>query len=257
MYGHVVTASRPLYEQLADEFRRRIATGAWPSGSHLPSEAELGREFAASRGTVRQALQKLRGEGSVVGGRGKPPRVRAVPPAQPFATLMSFTEWATSIGAVPGQRLVELARRDCPEDIAADLELEPGTHVVQLLRQRLLDGRPAMVERTTFELGAGRHLFDFDADSGSIFAHLTSCGVDLAWGRHTIDAVAADDTDASLLEVTPGTPLLRVRRLTFTAADVPVEFSDDRYLPDRANVTIENAAGRRSAVLLHPSEEAS
>lgn len=253
MTGH----RRPLHVRLTEEFRARITRGDWTPGSHLPSEAELVREFDASRGTVRQALAVLRSEGVVVGGRGKPPRVRDVPPAQPFTTLMSFTEWAHSIGATPGQRLVEMARRACPENIAHDLGLEPGEQVVQLLRQRLLDERPAMVERTTFVLDVGMHLFTFDTDSGSIYAHLLATGVDLARGRHTIDAVAADELDADLLGVEVGAPLLRVRRLTFTADDHAVEYSDDRYLPGRTTFTIENSIGHGSALFLHPTEEAS
>ncbi|MNI98974.1 UTRA domain protein [compost metagenome] len=46
-----------------------------------------------------------------------------------------------------------------------------------------------------------------------------------------IDAVAADETDADLLEVAVGAPLLRERRTTRNAAGVPVEYADDRYLP--------------------------
>ena len=104
-----------------------------------------------------------------------------------------------------------------------------------------VDGAPAMLERSTFVEPVGRHLFDFDPDGGSVYAHLTACGVDLAAARHTIDAVPADETDADLLEVRIGTPLLRERRRAGTADGVPLEFGDDRYRPDRVTFTIDNA----------------
>ncbi|MEL4358724.1 MULTISPECIES: GntR family transcriptional regulator [unclassified Luteococcus] len=248
----------PLHSQLAQDFRQRIASGAWPAGERAPSEAELVRATGASRGTVRQALNALRTEGLLVGGQGRSPRVRQAPPAQSFSQFISFSQWALAIGRTPGQHLHEMARRACPAEIASELDLDAGEPVVQLLRQRSLDGVPTMVERTTFVLHVGRTLFDFDTDSGSIFAHLASQGVDLARGRHTIDAVAADQTDAQLLGIQPGEPLLRVRRVTFTPDERPVEYSDDRYLPGRTTFTIENTAQHRGALLhLNPTEDPS
>jgi len=42
----------PLHRQVADELRRRIATGALAVGDPLPSEAQLCAAFDVSRGTV-------------------------------------------------------------------------------------------------------------------------------------------------------------------------------------------------------------
>ena len=61
----------PLHRTLADELRTRIRSGAIGVGEALPSEAELCREFSASRGPVRQALAALRDEGLIGGGQGR------------------------------------------------------------------------------------------------------------------------------------------------------------------------------------------
>ncbi len=95
----------------------------------------------------------------------------------------------------------------------------------------------------------GRPLLDADLDAGSIYALLTANGVELAAARHTFDAVAADEVDAQLLEVEVGTPLLRERRLTRDVRGVAVEWSEDRYRPDVANVTVTNTRSARSAQL--------
>ncbi|GAB3536889.1 GntR family transcriptional regulator [Arthrobacter tecti] len=242
--GNVV--NMPLHQRLSEEFRERITAGIWPAGSQLPSEAELCREFGTSRGPVRQALAALRAEGVVTGGRGRPPMVRGEVRSQSFSTFMSFTEWAVSLGREPGQRTLEIARRNVSDEAAAQLSLPPEEQVVEVLRLRLLDGAPAMIERTTFILSVGRLLFDFDTDSGSIFAFLKGNGADLNNARHTIDAVAATELDAQLLQQPAGTPLLRERRLTSTAAGVAIEYSDDRYLPALTNFTIENNVQHRA-----------
>ncbi len=239
----------PLHVRLSEEFMRRITDGTWPPGSQLPSEAVLCKEFGTSRGPIRQALAFLRAEGAVTGGRGRPPMVRSTVPSQSFSTFNSFTEWAIGIGKTPGQWTLEVARREASAEAADALGLEPGEKVVELLRVRSLDGVPAMIERTSFILEVGRLLFDFDTDSGSIFAFLKAQGVDLYSARHTIDAVAAGEEDAELLEQAEGIPLLRERRVTSSANGTAIEYSEDRYLPALTNFTIDNTAERRAALV--------
>ncbi|MEV6476184.1 MULTISPECIES: GntR family transcriptional regulator [unclassified Streptomyces] len=239
----------PLYRTVADELRRRIRSGAIAVGHPLPSEADLCQEFSASRGPVRQALAALRDEGLIGGSQGRRAVVLDAVPAQPFASFLSFTTRAELTGHVPGQRLQEIALRRPGPTIAAALQIEPDALVVQLLRLRLLDGRPAMLERMTYTESVGRPLLDADLDAGSIYALLTEQGVDLDSARHTFDAVNADTTDAELLDVPEGAPLLRERRLTTDSQGVPIEWSDDRYRPDVATVTVTNTRNSRTAML--------
>jgi GntR family transcriptional regulator len=236
----VMSMDRTRHQRIGDELRRRIFDGELAVGDAVPSEARLAAEFGASRGTVRQALAGLRIEGLIGGGRGRPPIVRSTVAAQPFATFLSFTSWTRQIGRTPGQRTIEVARRGAGVEAADALDLAPGDPVVEVLRLRLLDGRPAMLERATFVEDVGRLLFDIDPDAGSIYAHLADRGVDLAAARHTFDAVAADATDADILGVAPGAPLLRERRRAVDGTGRPLEHGDDRYRPDVVTFTVEN-----------------
>ncbi|WP_091470877.1 GntR family transcriptional regulator [Paenarthrobacter nitroguajacolicus] len=246
--------SVPLHARLSQEFKRRITGGDWPPGFQLPSEAELSLEFGTSRGPIRQALALLRSEGVLTGGRGRPPQVRSSVPSQTFSTFTSFTEWATEIGKTPGQRTLEVARRRSTLEAAEALGLAPGTNVVELLRVRYLDEKPAMIERTTFILDVGKKVFLFDANSGSIFAYLKEQGVDLHSSRQTIDAVSASAQDAELLNAPIGTPLLRERRLTRSSDGQPIEFSDGRSLPTLTNFTIDNNVNRPATLIRVPTD---
>jgi GntR family transcriptional regulator len=242
----------PLHRQIADDLRRRIATEELPIGCALPSEAQLCAQWSASRGTVRQALSALRAEGLIGGGRGRPAVVRGSQLPQPFQTLLSFSRWAHDLGREPGQRTMEIARRPARAQAADVLGIDEGDPVVELLRVRLLDGQPVMVERTTFVEPVGRLLFDADTDAGSIYAYLTERGVQLCTARHVIDAVPADAVDAELLQISPGDPLLRERRRATGPAGEPLEYSDDRYRPDLVTFTIENAQETRSGLARTP-----
>ncbi len=238
-----------LHLTIADELRRRIRAGELPVGSPMPSESELCREFSASRGPVRQALAALRTEGLIGGGQGRRAVVLDAVAAQPFATLLSFSRWAEMIGRTPGQVTQEIAVRRPDPAVAAALHLDADDDAVALVRLRLLDGEPAMVERTTFVASIGRALLDVDLDTMSIYAHLADAGVDLHTARHTLDAVAADARDAELLGVAEGSPLLRERRLATSSTGEPLEWSDDRYRPDVATVTITNTRRTHTAMV--------
>lgn len=51
--------NRRLYQQIADQLRSLIESGAFPVGSYLPPERELAARFGVSRTSVREALIAL------------------------------------------------------------------------------------------------------------------------------------------------------------------------------------------------------
>ena len=238
-----------LHIAIADDLRRRILHGDLRVGDPLPSESQLCRQWHASRGPVRQALASLRGEGLITGGRGKPPVVGSATLTQPFDTLLSYSAWVESIGHTPGQHTLHLALGTADAVTAARLEVAEGSPVVFELRLRLLDGEPAMLERTTYIERVGRLLLDFDADSGSEWSYLRSRGEHMVAARHVIDAVAADPCDAEHLQVDLGAPLLRQRRVTRNVEGEILEYDEDRYVPQIVSFSLENASDMRMPLL--------
>lgn len=51
--------SRPIWAQLVDEFRRRIAAGEWMPGAKVPSVRELALELGVNPNTVQKALGEV------------------------------------------------------------------------------------------------------------------------------------------------------------------------------------------------------
>jgi GntR family transcriptional regulator len=246
MYSQVVATA--LHEIIADSLREQIRLGELVVGAALPSESRLCEQWNASRGPVRQALATLRTEGVIAGGRGKPPVVCSASTGQPFDTLLSYSAWAHSIGRKPGQRTLELALRRADQHAASVLHIDEDAPVVEVLRLRFLDGEPAMLERAVFVEHVGRRLFDFDCDSGSLWAYLLSQGVQFGTASHVIDAVAADALDAQHLGVPEGAPLLRQQRTTRSADGEILEYHDDRYLPGLVSFTLVNNFDARCAL---------
>lgn len=59
-----------LYVRLTSVLRSRIASGEWKVGTRIPSIDALCEEYDVARNTVRQALELLKSEGLIDGGRG-------------------------------------------------------------------------------------------------------------------------------------------------------------------------------------------
>ncbi len=231
-----------VYKQIADELRDRIVSGQLAPGDDVPTEAELAQRWSTSRGPIRNALAALRQEGLIETTRGRPARVRERRP-QAVDVSIPFTRWAREIGAEPGARTQEISLRRADAEKAALLGIDVGEQVVDVLRLRLLDGRPTMLERLTYIEPVGRLLFGVDLDAVSITEYLDARGHGFADVDHEIEAVAADATDSDLLEVPEGTPILRLRRISRDADGRTFEASDDRYLSDIVRFTV-SASGR-------------
>ncbi|MGH3933772.1 MAG: GntR family transcriptional regulator [Pseudonocardiaceae bacterium] len=72
-------SDRPIFQQIADELRKRITSGTYLPGSKVPSETDLVAEFGVTRLTVRRGLAVLANEGLTEPQRGKGVFVREGP----------------------------------------------------------------------------------------------------------------------------------------------------------------------------------
>lgn len=236
-----MVGSRSRHEHVAAVLRQRITRHEYQIGESLPAESALCAEFDVSRGPVRQALATLKNEGLIRISRGKPATVRSHDVRQTLDTFTPFTQWAERNGRKAGSRTLEVSRRRASETAATALSLTTDDFVVEVLRVRLLDGEPAMIERSSFTDAVGSLLFEFDTDSGSITDYLTDRGVQWDAMEHVLDAVAADEIDAENMHIERGSPLLRERRTSRDQFGVAFEYSDDRYRPDVVAFSIVNA----------------
>jgi GntR family transcriptional regulator len=72
-YGFVFaqTDRRPMYQQIMDQIRQRIAVGDWPPDTPLPSVRELAADIKVSVITVKRAYLELVHEDVIVTQQGK------------------------------------------------------------------------------------------------------------------------------------------------------------------------------------------
>lgn len=226
-----------MYTQIADDLRAQISAGTLRPGDDVPTEAELAERWHTSRGPIRNALAALRAEGLIETGRGRPARVVARKADQAVDVSVPFTRWARELGVEPGAQTQELSLRRAG-DLGPALGVDRDDTIVSVVRLRLLDGRPTMLERLAYTEDVGRRLFEVDLDRVSITEYLGSIGHPIVTLQHEIDAVAADEQDAHLLRVPRGAPILRLTRTSRDAEGRIFEASQDRYLSEVVRFTV-------------------
>lgn len=65
------TDARPMYQQIMEQIRARIASGDWPAGKELPSIRALAAALNVSVITIKRAYLDLESEGVIVTRHGK------------------------------------------------------------------------------------------------------------------------------------------------------------------------------------------
>lgn len=226
----------PLYYQIEQDLRRRIEGGEWQPGEQIPTEADLGAVYRASRVTIRQAISNLVAEGRLVRepGRGtfvSEPAVTAGPRG-----LTSFTDEMRGLGFTATSRLLDLRRQPAGEEVAARLRIDPADDVVAVKRLRLGDGRPIGIQAAQLPARRVPGLENASLDEGSLYTYLESqYGIAPLEAEETFFAVPITGENARLLNVDEGTSGFRVERLTFDDQG-PFEFVTSILRGDRYRV---------------------
>jgi len=213
----LVRNGQPLYRQLADDLRRRIRSKEFEVGDPIPTEAQLSRDYRASRITVRHALDLLEQEGLLHREQGRGSFVRSRAIAVGPRRLTSFSEELKDRGLQETSDLSSVNFVPMSADMLIDTG--PGQDCVRIERVRRANGR-AIAHQVTFlpsEFGAG--IETALTDSGSMYEYLRS--------RHAIDIDTADETyrvatatadAASILGIPVRSPVFVVERVGFAGA---------------------------------------
>jgi GntR family transcriptional regulator len=217
---------QPLYVQIRTLIERALESGEWAPGAAIPAEPALAARFGVSQGTVRKAIGALAAENLVVRRQGKGTFVATH--TEEKASNFRFLRIRRNDGRpeYPGSRLVDLRRAKASAEIARQLAIRTGDGVFVL--RRILDyaGSPAVLDEITLPaaLFPGLTRARYAQYPGSMYGFFESVfGVRMLRADERLHAVAADPASAALLQVTPGTPLLAVDRISYTYGDRPVE----------------------------------
>ena len=230
-------AFSPLYQQIKALILASLQAGEWKPGEAIPSEMDLAARFRVSQGTVRKAIDELAAENLVVRRQGKGTFVATHAEQQVryrFLKLLPDSGDLASEGQ-PQRTVLECRRQRAPADVARALALRAGDPVIQVRRVLSFGAVPTILEDlwlpgATFKGLTAQQMTGYHGPTYAMFE--VEFGVRMVRAEEKIRAVAADATQAELLQVPKHSPLLSVERISYTYNDIPMEMRRGLYRTD-------------------------
>lgn len=226
----------PKYHQLYDILRQKIDDGEWQPHEPIPSERDLETLYHVSRTTVRQAINMLVNDGCLYREHGRGTFVARPKLQHSLQLLTSFSDDMRLRGLEPGQQLLSLDYVEPTAKLRQQLDLSSDhRELLMIERLRLGDGEPVGLHTAYLPLPPEQRISREELDaSGSLYALLESkFNLIVAEADQTLEATAANEREASLLNVPVGTPLLLIERTTWSHVHRPMEFVKMLYRADR------------------------
>lgn len=229
---------RPLYVRIHEYLAERIFSGALAPDSKLPSERELSRDLDVSRMTARRAITELVNEGLLTRRHGSGTYVAKAKVTYGAEELISYGRAMRARGIAVTSQLLEFGEVPASRRLADRLQVEIGQPLYRVLRLRLANRVPTILEKMYFSCLRCPRLEEYDLEKTSIYDLLTEgYGVRIGRVDQTVEAVTASDITASQLRVEEGSPMLMISLIVYRSEDdKPVMYSQDMLRSDYARV---------------------
>lgn len=231
----------PYYLQLIELLKDQIQDKKWAPGEQIPGEQELCDMYGVSRTVVRQALRELELSGIINRRKGKGTFI-----SEPkineglIQKLTGFYQDMVERGLNPVTQVLHQRIAPASEKVAAFLDIPVGTLVVDMQRLRFINDEPILLVTTYIPLDVYPPLATVDLTNRSLYEFLEKeGGIFITRGRRYIEAVLANETEADLLEVEPGAPLMMLDSVSYSASGQPIEYYHALHRGDRSRFEVD------------------
>jgi len=219
---------RPLYRQVYDYLLKQIADGSWGPGESLPSEQALAQELGVSQGTVRKALDAMAAENVIERRQGKGTYVAEQ--TQERALFRFFR-----LAYPEGQRVTpecgdeSVTRRQPSPKERRKLDLDEGEEVVEIIRTRLVEGRPAVFEVIILPTRLFPDIETHAPLPNALYSvYQSAYGVNIVTAEEELKADLVRKEDAQRLGLAIGTPILHIERVAIAIDGTAAEWRTSR-----------------------------
>lgn len=224
----------PLYHQVEQDLRRLIREQHLASGATLPPEHDLCQHYGVSRQTMRLALSRLTQDRLISRHAGRGTFVRAQDDRLAFSLDRSFTRQIAEMGRQARSRVLHLSTGPLGADAPAVLHPHLGAPCLRLERLRYGDDEPIGLQALVLLTDRCPGIAARDFTRESVYEVLArDYHLPIREIRHAIGAAVADVSQAKLLEVAPGDPLLVVHTTSYLEDAQPIEHTTSYYRADR------------------------
>ncbi|MDX3364060.1 GntR family transcriptional regulator [Streptomyces sp. ME02-6978.2a] len=246
-------AQQPPSRRIAEDLRRQIENGELRSGDKLPSERALAGHYGAARNTAREAVRILAEQGLVTAKHGSGVFVRTPQRLFRFGSdryslknratgLTPFRLEAKRQGKVPRIEVPSIAREKPPADVAERLRVSAEEEsVVHRENHYFADDEPVQIVSTylRWDEAGGTLLMQRKTGKDGIYGRLEDLGHVMTSIRDEISARMPTPSEARVLELLPGVPVLEVLHTSLDQEGVPFEVSRYVHRADQTGLLYE------------------
>jgi GntR family transcriptional regulator len=246
----------PYYVQLTSALKERIRLSRWEPGKKIPGEMDLCQEAGVSRTVVRQALRELELGGLIVRRKGKGAFVSEPKINESLVQELtgSFQDMAER-GLPSSTRVLHQRVVPCTDKVARYLNVSPGTQVVDIDRLRFVGKAPIQLVNSYVPFDLCPALANVDLTNRSMYEFLEQeCGLWISRGRRYLEAVAANEVEARLLEIDKGTPLVCLDSISYLENGTAIEYYHALHRGDRSRFEVELLRTRAQSQGLNSAE---
>ena len=231
----------PLYHQVEQVIRHRIATRQYGTGLQIPSEHELGRELKVSRVTIREALRELVRENLLVKVQGKgtfvaPNLPKVLQPIKYNGFLEDLYQRVEQLKVVS----VEMARVPVTDKVRTILHLPADvTEVVEIKRSRQVEGEPFSFTVNHLPAEIGERIDPAVLKTVPLNTVLErDLRIPVVRAEETVEAAPANPEVAQQLAIPVLYPVMHVTRVMFTERDRAFEVVETFYRADKYHYSV-------------------
>ncbi|EHJ51933.1 GntR family transcriptional regulator [Streptococcus macacae] len=224
----------PKYEEIAGIIRNRISKGTYPVDTKLPIQSDLAEEFGVSRMTVKKAIEILTIEGLVFSKQGNGTKVLDSSfwdKSDAKFRLDNYNGLSKDLqdqAVNLSSQIVEFEVEFPKDTVAERLQLDLTAPVYKIVRLRLLDDIPYVIEHTFMPVDLVPGL-DEEVLKSSIYDFLINqLGLKFAGSYKHITAEKPDNYDIDYLNCQENDPILQVEQVVYLENGRPIEYSWSR-----------------------------
>lgn len=228
----------PAYRTLYYDLKTSIKEGVYPVGTLLPTEAELEKLYAVSRVTVRKAVSLLAAEGYVKATQGKGTVVLPFATIQKLGGISSITETLKERGFTITTQDAYIEKIPAPAQVAMELQMKEGELVYCLQRVQCADGIPCALMTNYLRINLLPEFEKYVGTFTGLYSFLEEkYHIAFIDAVERLSAISATFTDAQILRVKVGYPLLCSKRTCNTTTG-PFEYSINKLVSDKYEYSV-------------------
>lgn len=220
------------YMEIKEKIKKDILSLKYKKGESIPSERELAAVYDVTRVTVQKAMASLVQEGFIERIHGKGMFVLKNTESNIYIlnneksdSILGFSREFQGRVAVTSQ-LVDFRQIQADESLAAQLDIAVGDTVWFIRRIRLLDGEPVLIEDSNIPCHVIETIPESVLKEGSLYGYIeTFTQKKIKDADSLIEAALFNREQASLLNISPGLPMLKITEVTRLEGGVIFNYS--------------------------------